>query len=33
MMGDFSWINMYGTTSHCVEGIDLKKNMLLQNTV
>ena len=25
MMGDFSRINMYGTTSHCVEGIDLKK--------
>jgi hypothetical protein len=25
MTEEFSRINMYGTTSHCVEGIDLKK--------
>lgn len=25
MLGDISRINMYGTTSHCVKGIDLKK--------
>ena len=25
MMGDFSRINIHGTTSHCVEGIDLNK--------